>query len=147
MDVLLAVLVPGTEPALLLRGQAGDQATRDRPGGERGRWIVEVPAIGVRLSAVTTRVEVDRVHIDPARARCPQLHPHRQPIRFGRIPQLAEYLPAALEVLRVDGQVEIPVLPGLPPHPGRNPPPRPPPRPPGAPPPPRPPTPQPPPTQ
>jgi hypothetical protein len=63
---------------------------------------------------MTVLVEADRMHVDPARARCPQLHPHRQPIRLGRIAQLAEGRPAALEVLRVDGQIEIAVLPGLP---------------------------------
>jgi hypothetical protein len=115
VDVLRAMLVPGTKLALLLGGQARDRAAADRPRGERGRWIVEVPAVQVRLPAMTAGVEVDRMDVDPARARCPQLHPHRQPIRLGRIAQLAEYRPAALEVLRVDGQIKIPVLPGLPP--------------------------------
>ena len=120
MDVLLTVLIPGTKPALLLHGQAGDQTAPDRPGSERGRWIGEVPAVQVWLPAVTVLVEVDRMHVDPARARCPELPPYRQPIRFGRVPQLAEYLPAALEVLRVDGQIKIPMLSGLPPGQGGN---------------------------
>ena len=120
VNVLLAMLISGTKPALLLRGQAGDQAAPDRPRGERGRWIVEVPAIQVRLPAMIVLVEVDRMHVDPAGARGYQLHPHRQPIRFRRIAQPAEYLPAAVQVLRVDGQVEIPVLPGLPPGQGGN---------------------------
>jgi hypothetical protein len=114
VDVLLPMLVSGPEPALLPRGQAMDQAAADRSRGERGRRVVEVPAVQVRLPAMTVGVKVDRMHVDPAPARCPQFHPYRQPILLGCVPQLAEHLPAALEVLRVDGQIKIPVLPGLP---------------------------------
>ena len=79
-----------------------------------------MPSVQVWLPAMTVRVEVDRMHVDPARARCPQLHPDRQPVGFGRVVQLAQYRPAALQVPRVDGQIKIPVLPGLPPGQGRD---------------------------
>ncbi len=77
MDVLRAMLIPGAKPALLLRGQAVDQAAVDRPGGESGGRIVEVPAIQVRLTALTVRAKVHRVHVDPACARCPEFYPYR----------------------------------------------------------------------
>jgi hypothetical protein len=115
MDVLRAMLIPGAKPALLLRGQAVDRAVADCPGGESGRRIVEVAAVQVRLMAVTVRAEVHRVHVDPACARCPQFDPCRQPVRFGRIAQLTEHLQAGVQVLRIDGQVKVAVLPGLPP--------------------------------
>jgi hypothetical protein len=70
VDVLLPMLVSGPEPALLLRGQAMDQAA----------------AVQVRLPAMTVGVKW---------TGCTSTQ--RPP-----------------EVLRVDGQIKIPVLPGLP---------------------------------
>ena len=71
--------------------------------------------VQVRLLAMTVRTEAHRVHVDPACARCPQFYPYRQPVRLGRVAELVEHPQAAAQVLRVDGQVKIPVLPGLPP--------------------------------
>ena len=74
-----------------------------------------MPAVQVWLMAMTVRAEAHRVHVDPAWARCPQFYPYWQPVRFDRIAELIEHLQAAAQVLRVDGQIKIPVLPGLPP--------------------------------
>ena len=72
-------------------------------------------AVQVWLPAVTVRAESHRVHVDPPRARCPQFDPHRQPVRFRRVAKLTEYPQAAIQVVRVDGQVKVAVLPALPP--------------------------------
>ena len=50
--------------------------------------------------------------------RYPQFNPYRQPVRLGGVSEKAERLKALLEVIRVDGKIEIPVLAGLPPSQG-----------------------------
>jgi hypothetical protein len=68
VEVSWAVLIAGAELALQLGGQAVDRAAADRPRGESTGRIVEVPAVKVRLTAMTVRTEAHWVHVDPAGA-------------------------------------------------------------------------------
>ena len=53
------------------------------------------------------------MHVDPSLARRPQLYPHRDPVRLDAITESLQRLQAGGQVPGVDGQVEVPVIPGL----------------------------------
>lgn len=63
---------------------------------------------------MTGGVERHGVHVNQAFARPPQLDPYGQPVSVGGIPEIGECPEARLQVIRIDGEIEIPVFPGLP---------------------------------
>jgi hypothetical protein len=113
VGVLGLMLISGVEAALLMRRQAADLAPFQRPLGEGIGRVVEMRASQASLTTVTIDVELHRVRINPLIARCAQLNPHRSPVRFDGIPEAAELLKARLEVVRINGEIKVAVLPAL----------------------------------
>ena len=120
VNVLGLLLIVGVELALLSHRQAVDPAAVERASRERTGRVVEMRTIKSRLAAMTVGVELHGVHVDPPIVRGSQLDPYGQPVRLGDVTEIVECEQACLQVIRVDREIKVPMVAGLPPDQGRN---------------------------
>ena len=113
-------LVAGSKPALLLGREAFDAPPPEPTGRESVGRVVEVGALMTGLAPVALGVKAHGMDVDPPGAWRPQLDARRQPISLRAVSELPQDPQSGIELIRIQGQVEVSVGPGFLPGQGRD---------------------------
>jgi hypothetical protein len=111
--VVASGLIAGVEPQLLIDREAGDRHAADRAGGEAVPEVLEVAAVDVGLEAVAVGVEGNGVEIDPAAGLGDEFDADGTPVGLHDEAEGMEGFYCCRFVVGVDGEVEVPMGPGL----------------------------------
>jgi len=114
VDVLEAEIIAGAKLALLLRRQAVHPPPSDGPRGESTSRVIKMRSARACLAAVPILREPHRVDVNPASGGRSQFDPDRQPVCFRHVTQIAENRETGTQIRCVYGEIQIPVLSGLP---------------------------------
>jgi hypothetical protein len=111
--VVVSRLIAGVEPQLLIDRQAGDGHAADRAGGEAVPGVIEVAAADGGLAAVAVGVEGNGVEIDPTAGLGDEFDADGTPVGLHDEAEGMKGFYGCRFVVGVDGEVEVPMGPGL----------------------------------